>query len=161
MMPFADLYSGRRAFQQMPVVIVAAQKNGLVLRADAYFIANPRVRPDVGVLNADNQPGIIPLVVAELDVALRRSVSNYGRLPYQLGPIAYFHSGCAILYAPLASVNLPAGEGRGGGRLLKALPKDHLGIEAAVDFVIHVFDAGAGHPGGDLVHHLIRTDGDS
>ena len=76
------------------------------------------------------------------------------------GPSPASNADRAVDDQPASAEALESRDGRRRRRLLKALAEDHLAVDAAVDLVVHVLDAGTGQMRGHLVQHLVRADVD-
>src|SRR5262249_59001720 len=81
-------------------------------------------------------------------------------IAYQLWPIAGAGPHFAGLDRPAAVVGTKTFERRVQRRLLETLAEDHLAVDAAVDFVIDVLDAGARQMRADAPADITGIDSD-
>ena len=64
----------------------------------------------------------------------------------------------AVTDQPASAEGLESRDGGRRRRFLKALAEDHLAVDAAVDLVVHVLDAGAGQVTRHSPDHLAGVD---
>ena len=100
--------------------------------------------------------------IAEANLNAHLAIRERSAFTDQLGAVGCVDPYCFIIDEPLAAVRLETNHGRRRRGLLKAFAENHLAVNAAVDFVVNVFDARASQMRGYRVKQLIcvNVDGD-
>src|SRR5712691_4442736 len=78
----------------------------------------------------------------------------------ELRPVARAGDEAFLFDLPRTAVRGKPFGGRGSSGFGEAFAEDHLAVQAAVDFVIDVFDADPGEVGGDGVRGAVGVDDD-
>ena len=154
--PAADRHLARHVLDRLEVVAVSSQQQPLASRVQRDLVADEPIGADAGLVHPDDQAGVHPVAVGEHQLDADRAILEGRPVADQLRPIAGTNADRVVDDQPASPEGLESRDGRRRRRLLKALAEDHLAVEAAVDLVVHVLDAGTGqvtrhppdHPAG-------------
>ena len=99
--------------------------------------------------------GVLSLALGEKQFDAHLAIFERSAPADQLGTVLGVDAKSAVAGDPIAAEDLEPSEARRGGRLLEALAKDHLAVDAAIHFVVHVLNARARQQTRHGMKHLV------
>src|SRR5581483_1670443 len=156
--PVSDRHLVRRIEQEPPVVSMAAQPHEPGLRVERYLVSIKVVGADPWLVEPHDQAGVAGRAICQVDFDANPPVPEGAKVADQLRAVARGSQHLAIVESPNTVEDREMAYGTFGRRLLKTFPKHHLAINAAVDLMVDILDAGPGEIAADRTEDLSRVD---